>query len=209
MTQSEIVAVDTKKPQMAVIEKVVQVLESGGLVVAPTETKYGLLVKIDLLDAVRRLFELKRRDDNKPSAIFVSGLPRLKELAQVPQKAQILGQKFLPGPLTLVLESKKDFGKFFTLNQMTGFRISSSTLIKSLVDRVGSLSATSASLSGQKEADTIEQIRELFGDKIELYIDGGKLNNPASTVVQVIGDEVRILREGAISTKLILDAVNS
>lgn len=209
MGQSEIVAFDANRNKTEVVEKAAQVLNSGGLVVAPTETKYGLLAKIDDLDAVNRLFDVKGRDENKPSAVFIPSVNVLKKYSLLSRKALILAEKFLPGPLTLILKSKQDFGKFFTLNKMTGFRISSSQLITNLVQRVGPLSATSANLSGKKEGDTIAEIREQLGDKIELYIDAGKLNNPASTVVSVIEDQVKILREGAIGTKQILDAANS
>ncbi|HEX2896591.1 MAG TPA: L-threonylcarbamoyladenylate synthase [candidate division Zixibacteria bacterium] len=209
MTQSEIVTVDRNNLSPEIVDKAVRVLNSGELVVAPTDTRYGLLAKVDDLDAVNRLFEIKGREANKPSAVFISNVKMLDECAHVSHKAQILANKFLPGPLTLVLKSKQDLGKFFTLNKMTGFRISSSPLITNLVQHTGPLSATSANLSGEKELDSVAEIRKQLGDKIELYIDGGKLNNPASTVVSVIDDQVRILREGAIAKKEILDAVNS
>jgi L-threonylcarbamoyladenylate synthase len=78
-----------------------------------------------------------------------------------------------------------------------------------LVAKTGPLSATSANLSGQREPESIEEICEHFGDQIDLYIDGGRLNNPVSTVVQIINDRVKILREGAISSKDILKCIDS
>jgi len=207
MAHYQMVQVNFYEPEPAIIEQACQFLNQGGLVVAPTETRYGLLARIDLPEAVSRLFEVKGRRIDKPSAIFVSEISKLKELADFPPKAQILADQFLPGPLTLVLKSKRDFGRFFTLNNRTGFRISSSPLIRALVAKTGPLSATSANLSGQKEPESISEICGLFGDQIDLYIDGGRLNNPASTVVQVINGQITILREGAISSNDILKSV--
>lgn len=209
MAQVNSVKVDTGRPGREVIELAARVLKNSGLVVAPTETRYGLLAKIDLSDAVNRLFEVKGRSVDKRSAIFISDLGMLEEYAEVPPRAQKLAQRFLPGPLTLVLKSKRDFGKFFTLNNFTGFRISSTPLIGNLVRQVGPLSATSANLSGKKEAGSIDEISKQFGGSVNLYIDGGRLNNRPSTVVQVFDDFVSILREGAISSKKIWQILES
>ncbi len=207
MVGYKIVKVNLKEPERAIIQEACRVLNRGGLVVAPTETCYGLLARIDSPSAVNHMFEVKGRSFDKPSAIFVADISALKELADLPPKAQMMANSFMPGPLTLVLKSKKEFGQFFTLNNMTGFRMSFSPLIMALVAKIGPLSATSANLSGQKEPDSIPKICEQFGDRIDLYIDGGRLNNPVSTVVQVIDDRVKVLREGAISTINILKSV--
>ncbi len=202
-----IITVHPEKPEQAIISKACEILNSDGLVVAPTETRYGVLAKIDNRAAVERLFEIKGRSSNKPSAIFVEDISKLNQLAEVSAIAQILADSFLPGPLTLVLKSKKDFGPFFTLNEMTGFRISSSPVIAAIVSLTGPLSATSANLSGQTEPESISGIFEQLGESIDLYLDAGRLNNPASTVVEVINDQVTILREGAISSKAIMKAI--
>jgi len=207
MVSDNVVKIDQNNPEPSLITKAYRVLSRGGLVVGPTETRYGLLAKVDLPKAVERLFEIKGRSIEKPSAIFVEDISKLKELADVTPSAQLLAGKFLPGPLTLVLRSKRDFGQFFTLNNRTGFRISSSPFIKFLVERTGALSATSANLSGHKEPNLISEIQEQLGDKIDLYIDAGKLDNPVSTVVQVVNDGVTMLREGAISSKDIFAVV--
>jgi L-threonylcarbamoyladenylate synthase len=209
MVGYKIVKVNLKEPERAITKVACQILNRGGLVVAPTETSYGLLARVDSPPAVNHLYEVKGRSIDKPSAIFVANISALKELADLPPKAQIMADCFMPGPLTLVLKSKREFGQSFTMNNMTGFRISSSPLIAALVAKIGPLSATSANLSGQKEPDSIPKICEQFGDQIDLYIDGGRLNNPVSTVVQVIDDRVKVLREGAISTINIFKSVES
>ena len=207
MDIQNIITVHPVKPEQSIISRASEILNRGGLIVAPTETRYGLLAKIDNRAAVEKLFEIKGRSADKPSAIFVEDMSQLKQLAQVNSITQKLGDSFLPGPLTLVLKSKRDFGPFFALNLMTGFRISSSPVIAAIVAKTGPLSATSANLSGQKEPDDISGNYEQLGNNINLYLDAGRLNNPSSTVVQVIDEQVKILREGAISSKAIMNAI--
>jgi len=207
MDIQKIITVHPERPEQAVISIAYELLNQGGLVVAPTETRYGLLGRVDNRAAVEKLFEIKGRSADKPSAIFVEDISQLKQLAQVTTTTQKLADSFLPGPLTLVLKSKRDFGPLFTLNQMTGFRISSSPVISAILAITGPLSATSANLSGQNEPENISGIYEQLGESIDLYLDAGRLNNPSSTVVRMIDDQVKILREGAISSIAIKKAI--
>ncbi len=207
MAVQNIIKINSETPEPAIISRACEILNHGGLVVAPTETRYGLLARVDMRTVVEKLFEIKGRSFEKPSAIFVPDILMLKQLAEMSKVAQKLADIFLPGPMTLVLKSKRDFGPFFTLNQMTGFRISSSPLITALISKTGQLSATSANLSGRKEPELMSEIYEQLGDRIDLYLDAGRVNNPASTVVQVINDQFRILREGAINYDRVLKAI--
>lgn len=208
MTDSIIQQIDLLVPSESTIAYACEILQNGGLVVAPTETRYGLLARVDQSEAVEKLFDVKGRDTSKPSAIFVNNISELSKLAEVVPIADKLARTFLPGPLTLVLKAKREFGTQFTQNGLTGFRISSSKVISSISEKSGLLlSATSANISGEPETETIEKIHEQFGDKIDLYLDSGRLNNPVSTVVQVVDREFRILRAGAISESEIQKAL--
>jgi len=207
VSKSRIARVNLSTPDKLLLKEAIDILNNDGLIVAPTETRYGILAKVESAAAARRLFEVKGRDSGKPSAIFVSNVDEIAELAELPPKSEKLCQKFLPGPLTIVLKAKKDFGMSFTQNKKTGFRISPSPIINSLVNGAGFLSATSANLSGQPEPDTVSAIYAQLGDKIDLYLDAGSLNNPPSTVVEFIDDKFRVLREGAIPSNEIKSAV--
>lgn len=201
------IPINPENPEQPTISKAGKLLNSGELVVAPTETRYALLARVDNPAAVSKLFEIKGRDISKPSAIFVASISELKQFAAVSPIVQKLAELFLPGPLTLVLKSKKDFGPFFTLNRMTGFRISSSPVITSILKQSGPLSATSANLSGQTEPDSVAGIFEQLGKGVGLYLDAGRLNNPGSTVVQLNEDKCEILRQGAIGSDEIMKAI--
>ncbi len=175
---------------------------SHGLVVAPTETRYGLLVRADDDTAVTRLFEVKGRIASNPTALFVGGLDEMSRYGRVTPLARKLAERFLPGPLTLVLEAIVPWEPPRVVNGRIGFRWSSSPFIQHLVAQVGEpLTATSANRSGQPDLEGIEEIQEVLGEAVNLYIDGGRLAGPASTVVDCASKNLRILRKGAISAQ--------
>jgi L-threonylcarbamoyladenylate synthase len=208
MNDTRIITINANKPEPSTIAKVHEILLKGGLVVTPTETTYGLLARVDNKDAVEKLFDAKGRDQNKPSAIFVNDLSELERLAELSPLAKKVSEEFLPGALTIVLKSKSDFGTYFRQSGLTGFRYSSSPIVNAIVKECNFLlSATSANISGQDVPDTVEGIMEQLDDKIDLYLDAGRLNNPVSTVVQIIENELKILRAGAISESEMRKAV--
>jgi L-threonylcarbamoyladenylate synthase len=176
-----------------------RVLADGGIVVAPTETRYGLLVRGDNNLAVQKLFEIKGRQFSSPTALFVSGKQEISRLGIVTPIVQDLMNEFLPGPLTLVLTSRIDWPAPRVVDGKIGIRLSSSPLIRQLVEAVEApLTATSANLSGQPDRETIHDIQSDFGSQVDLYIDGGRLSGPVSTVVECTNSSYRILRVGAI-----------
>ena len=181
------------------INRAIEALIDGGVVVAPTETRYGMLVRADLAPSVDRLFDLKGRIATNPTAIFVAERRDIDNLGLITPAAERLIRELLPGPLTLVLEAKTDWVAPRVVNGKIGIRWSSSEFIRGLVVGVGSpLTATSANISGQPERATIAEIIADFQDAIDVYIDGGQLVGPVSTVVECVGGEVRILRVGAV-----------
>ncbi len=183
-------------------------LFSGGLIVAPTETRYGILGRADLPDVIDNLYTIKNRERNLPLSLFVSSLSQLWETGKKTRTAELLAKKFLPGPLTLVLENKSSVDKRIILNGKVGIRLSSSLLIQKLTRSLGiPLSATSANISGEKELSSIQEIYDAFGRGIDYYIDSGLLTGETSTVVDCTKDEVIIIREGKIKTAEIEKAV--
>lgn len=184
----------------------IDILARGGVVVVPTETRYGILVKADIESAVNRLFELKGRNTTNPTAIFVGDAATIGRLGMVTPVAEGLIESCLPGPLTLVLKARVDWGAPRVVNGMIGFRWSSSELIQRLVTEVGSpLTATSANLSGLPDHESISDIIADFGDGVDLYLDGGMLTGPVSTVVECAENSYRILRDGAIGRQKIAE----
>jgi len=207
MNNANIIELDPAYPSQTAILQAAAVLKEGGLVVCPTETRYGFLARADLTSAVDKLYEAKGRSRTIPTAVFVGTVRDIDTLGKVTPLAKTLAERFLPGRLTLVLRSRVEMEAPLVVDGKIGIRVSSSPVIATLLEAVDfPLTATSANPSGQKECETIKDISHMFGPAVELYLDVGRLNGPVSTVVDASGLEPVILREGAI-LKPEIDAV--
>jgi tRNA threonylcarbamoyl adenosine modification protein (Sua5/YciO/YrdC/YwlC family) len=174
------------------------VLRAGGLVAFPTETVYGIAVAATHPEAVERLYEVKRRPRAKAMSLMVAGMePVLERCPTIPPKALALMKRFWPGPLTIVLPTVAPDG---SEGGWIGFRYPDHPLAQGLVRAAGvPLLVPSANISGRPPATSAQEVLRQFPDEIDLVIDGGPTGGGlASTVVQVRGDEVTVLREGAI-----------
>jgi L-threonylcarbamoyladenylate synthase len=123
-------------------------------------------------------------------------------VADVPKAAQKLIRQFWPGPLTLVLPARKEIPKpLCNPSGGVGVRISSQAIATRLVNALGRpLTATSANPSGKEPARTVPEAKTYFGDQIEVFVDGGKLTaKTGSTVVEVMGDTIKIIRQGELN----------
>jgi L-threonylcarbamoyladenylate synthase len=195
----------SKAPNEALenLSAAVQVLKGGDVIVFPTETLYGL--GADALNdaAVEKVFQLKGRDPRNPIPVLVADQEMLHTLVtKIPTVAQKLMDRYWPGPLTLVLPGRKNIPK--PLCNPTGgiaVRISSQPIAALLIKGLGRpLTATSANPSGKEPARTLQEAKTYFADRVELFVDGGTLTSKSgSTVVEVIEDNVKVVREGEIS----------
>lgn len=199
---------DSNAPSAAQLDRIAELLRSGELVVAPTETRYGLLACVADERAIARLCAAKRRATKHPVSVFVRSLEEIAAHGSVTDSARLLAETFLPGPLTLVLKNVAGWRAPLAVDGKTGFRVSSSPLIDGLLDRVGApLTATSANLSGRPDEETVGAINHQLGETIAMYIDGGRLDGLVSTVVDCSGKTVRVLRESAISRESLAKVV--
>ena len=197
---SRMLRVDTVTPAADVIEAAVRSLSEGELVVAPTETRYGLLARADRQDVLEELYRVKQRPLTNPTALFVRGRSDLGSYGRVTPAAESLAARYLPGPLTLVLESRHDWSPPRVVDGRIGLRYSSASLIAALVGAVSfPLTATSANRAGMPDFIGVDPIQACFGDAVALYLDGGSLSAAPSTVVACLPSGVSIVREGSIS----------
>lgn len=187
------------------LDKAVETIKSGGIVAYPTETVYGLAVDPFNNVAVEKLFGLKGRSDNNPISLIVSDTEVVKTLVEeIPALAKELMEKFWPGPLTIIFKAKATLPKAITAGTgKVGLRVSSSETALRLVTQAGApITATSANPTGKPAATTTTQVREYFGEAIDVIIDGKRLTDTtASTVVDITTGSIAIVREGAISEK--------
>ncbi len=191
--------IDYDQPDIGVIEEAAACLAGGGIIAAPTDTRYGLLVRADRNEELIRLYEVKGRDISLPTALFVRDLVAAAECGELNRQAEKLAEAFLPGPLTLVLKSVRDWGSPRVSGGKIGLRLSPAPVIRKIMENVPfPLSATSANISGEPDPAMIEDVRRSFGDKIDMYLDAGRVENPVSTVVDCSGSTIRIVRQGAV-----------
>lgn len=181
----------------------VAALKRGDVIVFPTETLYGL--GADALDAaaVEKVFQLKGRDPDSPIPVLVADRDMLLRLVDdVSPLAEKLIEKFWPGPLTIVLPARKDISRpLVNRTGGVGVRISSQPIAGELIKALGHpLTATSANPTGQLAARTVEDARKYFTGRIDMFIDGGELSSKTgSTVIDMVGESLRIIRAGDVS----------
>ncbi len=183
------------------LEEIKKIFFNGGIVALPTDTVYGLGVLTSLPEAIQRLYEVKRRDKSKPLPICVARKEQALSLFSIlPPYGYRLAEKFWPGPLTVVFYSKD--GK-----EKIGVRVPDHLTLLKILDTLGEpIFLPSANLSGEKEAGSAEEVEKIFDDKIDLIIEAEppKYLRP-STVVDLSYHPFKILREGVISPRDIVD----
>jgi L-threonylcarbamoyladenylate synthase len=185
----------------AQIAEAAAAIRRGEIVAYPTETFYGLAV--DGLDpaALDRLFTLKGRDGEKASALLVTDLAMFATLCtEVPIRARELAAAHWPGPLTLALPARPDLPAGIVYQGFVAARMSSHPLAEALVALAGHpITATSANPAGGAPARTAAEVRDHFGLGAFHLLDGGQTPGGApSTLVRLRGNQVEVLRQGAI-----------
>ncbi|MEM4699900.1 MAG: L-threonylcarbamoyladenylate synthase [Candidatus Nezhaarchaeales archaeon] len=186
-----------------------QVVKSGGLVVYPTDTVYGLGADPLNEAAVARAFEAKRREA-KPMPVLVSSIEAAKRLAHVSEGAEALMRLFWPGALTIVLPSRGVVPSRVTAGLPSiGVRMPSHPVALRLIEACGgALIGTSANISGRPPPRTVEEALSQVGGYVDLAIDAGPApHGVPSTVVDLSSGEPRLVREGPLSWGEVLRAL--
>lgn len=186
----------------------VDILNNGGIVSYPTETFYGLGAKFDREDSLQKLYEIKQRSDDKALPIIIGSRESLSHIVlSINDKAVFLMNRFWPGPLTIVLRAKENLSSYITAGtHSVAVRIPGESFALRLAQYAGfPITATSANPSGKTPAHDAKTVCQYFGDRIDLIIDGGVTKGTLpSTIVDATGKDLKILREGMITKKQIL-----
>jgi len=182
------------------ILKAAEILRSGGLVVFPTETVYGLGANALDPSAIRKIYELKGRPAASPLIVHVANIEQARELAaEWPQEAERLAREYWPGPLTLVVSKKTIIPDEVTAGLPTvGLRVPRHPLALALLHETGfPIAAPSANRFAQLSPTTAQHVREAFGDATPFLLDGGPCEvGLESTVIAVTRDGLEVLRPG-------------
>ncbi len=170
----------------------------AGVIIFPTDTVYGIGAKIFDLKSINRIYEIKNRPKDKPLACLCASLEQIKEIAYVNEFAEKLINKFLPGPLTLILKSKPEVYSLLGYETI-GVRIPNSKIALEILNENGPMLTTSVNESGDVPLNEYDQIYLKYNNVVDkIYKSNHESSNISSTVVLAI-DEIKILREGEIS----------
>jgi len=181
------------------ILRAAEILVGGGLVIMPTDTVYGVAAHPRAAEAVQRLYDVKGRDAAKPIAMLAASPEAVERYgATMTGPERTLAARYWPGALTLVLEAG---------GIAEGFRVPDHATALALLETSGGvLRVTSANRSGEPPALTAEEASRAIGAQVDEVIDAGPVpGGVPSTVVRVTDGRPRILREGALTEKEILE----
>lgn len=187
------------------------------IILYPTETVYGLGVNAFDDAEIEKLYALKGREAEKSVSWLVRDMRDVERYGEVSEIAAKIAERFLPGPLTLVLPSKKESLPDHLKHLDTiAFRISSDPIAQKLIadfmkEHNAPLTCTSANKSGMPTLETVPGILNQFGNKksmIDIVYDGGERVGNPSTIIKVVGDEITCLREGAYALEEIQKILN-
>lgn len=192
--------INPNHPEPRKIKKIVEVLQSGGIIAYPTDSYYG--IGCDLLNkaAIEKVYLLKRRSKQQPFSFICSDLKDISEYAQVTNYAYKNMKRLLPGPYTFVLEGSRMVPRIMlTKRQTVGIRVPDHPICLAIVRELGHpIISTSATDPETNEVlSTPREIQDKIGYAINLIVDGGIVPGVASSVISLVNDTPEILREGA------------
>jgi len=206
MPKTIIEKINAKSPSTRTIKKAARIIKSGGLVIYPTETCYGLAADATNARAVRKVFTVKDRPTGKPLPIIVSSARMMEKYGKMTRLVRALAGKFMPGPLTIVTDKKKTVPKILNPDSIA-FRISSHKIASKLaLAAAGPITATSANISGRQPIYDAKNLIKVFDSRVDMILDCGKLKKvKPSTYVDARSG--KILRRGAIPSAKIVNFI--
>ncbi len=191
--------INPDNPQPRLISRVVDMLRSGAVICYPTDTGYGFGCDLYSQKAIKRIFQLKRRDKDKPFSFLCSNLKNVSDYAYVSNNAYRLMRKNLPGPYTFILPGSKLVPKIMITRQKTvGIRVPENAICMALIEELGNPILNTSAVVDPDEPPRAAgfEFEERFGKLVDLVIDGGRIYPDPSTIISLVSDEPELLRPG-------------
>jgi tRNA threonylcarbamoyl adenosine modification protein (Sua5/YciO/YrdC/YwlC family) len=173
-------------------------LEPSAVGVIPTDTVYGLVARAADKSAVQRLYELKGREQ-KPGTLIAASFEQLVELGIKLRYLKAVEQ-YWPGPVSVIIPAADQSLAYLHQGKMSlAVRLPDDQELQKLLLQTGPLLTTSANNPGKPTAATVDAARQIFGDQVDFYIDGGDLSGrQPSTIIRIVDDAIEIIRQGAV-----------
>jgi len=189
------------------INDAVTVLEGGGIVLYPTDTVYGIGADIRNESAVLRVFNIKNREYDKAISI-VCAKKDVEKYAEVDFETRKIVEKYLPGPVTLILRKKDTVPKWITRNEFVGIRVIGEPFVKGVTKKLGAITTTSANRTGEPapncmfnemKKEGLVPVSEWIKEQVDLVVDHGETKIKApSTIIKIDEGKMTLVREGAV-----------
>jgi L-threonylcarbamoyladenylate synthase len=189
-------------------DKIIKTLNNGGVIAYVTDTVWGLGCLVENEKAVKKIYDIKKREAQKPLILMSNEIYNLLEYVKpIPKVGQMLIKKYFPGALTVVTDKSEKTPDYITSGMQTvGIRVPDNEVFRQICEIIPThvLATTSANLSHQPSAKTYEQAIQNMSGLADLIIEdyGHPAKGLESTVVGVMNNELRIFRQGAINVEL-------
>lgn len=209
---TDLIEVDTEKPDPAAIARAAQAIQRGKLIGAPTDALYTLLADPFNLQAVSRVFYAKGRENVRALPVVVSDVVMAEELStELSQRFYILARAFWPGPLTMIVPASGKIPLKVTGNTgRLAIRQLRSNVVAAIIEKVGQpLISTSANISGQPTISSGIELFAAMDGRLDLVLDGGSCVGPGSTTIDITEPYWKVIKEGAISEREIADRLKA
>ena len=186
-----------------IYQDALKALNDHQVIAFPTETVFGLGVFYDDFEAYNLLNKIKRRHEDKPYTMMLANVADISKYAYLDKKYFPIINKYMPGSLTILVKAKPNVPNYVTHDtEIIGIRIPSNPEALELLAFLDKpLLVPSANRADQKPATNNEEVRAIFGDEIKVVLPGVSKGGLPSTIVDLTGDEIKVLREGPISLK--------
>ena len=203
--------VHPKNPQGRHIGHAVEILRTGGVIIYPTDTVYGIGCSIFHTRAIERVYQIKQQDKNKPFSFICYDLSHISEFARVSNPAFRLMKHLIPGPFTFLLPASrlKQLPRSMISSRKTvGIRVPKNKICLTLIRELGHpILNASVNDPGGNLINDPELIHEIYGKKVDLVLDGGISLLELSTVLDLTDEQPAIVREGAGNVDMLLTSI--
>ena len=181
------------------INEIVRSYENGEIIGFPTDTVYGIGCDPFKKDSITKIFELKKRDGEKRFPILGISKEELEKIVEFNSDAEKISEKFWPGQVTLLLPIRKEVSEKIENNGKLAVRVPGNKCILSILKHCKLIIGTSANISGEKSILNSNEFKTKMLE-IDVLVDGGNIiSSGESTIVDFVGDELKIIRKGSIS----------
>ncbi|WP_423363669.1 L-threonylcarbamoyladenylate synthase [Mycoplasma sp. P36-A1] len=176
-----------------------EIVENDGVIAFPTETVFGIGIRSDSFLAYNKLFDAKKRPQSKQLTLMLHNVNDIKKYAQINETAAKVIEKFMPGPITIVLPKLANVN-LVGLDETVGIRVPDDDEIRTMLENIQiPMYVTSANISGQPALEDFDEVYKQFNGHIEAIVKGDSGHQMPSTVVNVSDQGFVILREGTIT----------